>query len=78
MNITINEFTQNDFSDIIKRLVNSGYWGLYYGYSDSDDLVKYQLRTGKHFYLMGENGRFISVNDSYGDFNYKDLVFFAD
>lgn len=77
MIITINEFIENIFSDIIKELVNYGRWSLRHGYSKSNNIVKYQLYTGKHFYYMGVNGNIISVDDI-DDFNYKGVVFFKE
>lgn len=77
MIITINEFTENPFYDIIKYFVNIGHWSLRQGHSNSNNSVKYQLYTGKHFYFMGENGNIVSVNDI-DDFNYEGVVFFKE
>lgn len=78
MHITIEEFRDNNLSNIIKELVNRQDWCLYYGSSDNSNLVKYQLCTGRHYYLLGENGNIISVSDADVDFKDVGLVFFKE
>ena len=76
--ISIEEFTDNPISDIIKMFVNDYTWELRYGNSDMNDSIKYLLCTNSYYYFMGENGKIISVSNSRDGFICKDIVMFTE